>query len=74
MLEQAFQIMSAKENPIEQLKWVINQNEKSEKTFGFTKAEKEVDSDGKELGLIVYKIGFLDNTDSDIQIMGKNVS
>ena len=71
MLVQAYQIMS--ENLIEQLQWVINQNEKSEKTFRFTKTKREADNDGKELGLIVCKIGFLDNTDSDIQIMGKNV-
>ncbi len=65
--------MSAKKKHNEQLKWVVNQNEKSKKSFCFTKSNKEVDNDGNELGVIVYKIGFLGNTDSDIQIMGNNL-
>ena len=56
---------------VKKLQWVINQNENSIKTFGFIKSKKEVDIDGNELGLIVYKIGFFGDTDSDFQMLGK---
>ncbi len=63
--------MSEKENIIDRLEWVVNQNETSEKKFWFTKTIKEVDHSGEELGIIVYKIGFLVNFDSDFKMLGK---
>ncbi len=63
--------MSVKENIIDRLEWVVNQNEKSDKNFWFTKSKKEVDHSGEELGIIVYKIGFLVNIDSDFKMLGK---
>ena len=50
--------------------WKIFQNQKSEKVFGWIKSKKEVDENGQEKGIIVYKIGFL-NHDPDFKLSGE---
>ena len=67
---QLFSKMSPIPKPGSEINWTVEQNRDSKLLVGWGKTNLDRDAEGREVGLRVFKVGFVDQ-DTDFKLSGE---